>query len=138
VTRWQCPRCDREFGAARQSHTCVPGGTVDDTFASHPPAQRAIYDAIIGYLRSLGPVHEDAVTVGVFLKRDRKLAEVRPRSRDVALGIYLPYPVAHPRISRVIRVGGTRVVHQMVLRTVDDVDDEVRGWLAQAFEHASE
>jgi len=44
VTRWTCPRCDREFGSANQSHTCIPGCTVDATFAGRPPALRAVYD----------------------------------------------------------------------------------------------
>jgi hypothetical protein len=34
-----------------------------------------VYDAILAHLESLGPVYEDAVGVGVFLKRERKLAE---------------------------------------------------------------
>ena len=70
VARWTCPRCDREFGRARQGHTCVPGCTVDETFAGHSPEQRGVYNAILAHLQSLGPVHEDAVGVGVFLKRD--------------------------------------------------------------------
>jgi hypothetical protein len=54
----------------------VPGCAVDATFAGRPPRLRAVCDAILAHLVSLGPVHEDAVSVGVFLKRDRKLAEV--------------------------------------------------------------
>src|SRR5215470_19772214 len=75
VPRWVCPYCEREFARAHQSHVCAPGGSVDDTFAGHPPGHRAVYAAIQAHLLSLGPVHEDAVAVGVFLKRDRKLAE---------------------------------------------------------------
>jgi hypothetical protein len=97
MARWTCPRCDREFGRARQSHTCVPGITVDAAFAGRPPRLRASYDEILAHLDSLGTVHEDAVSVGVFLKRDRKLAEVRPRSRDVSLALYLPRPDPDPR-----------------------------------------
>ncbi len=78
MARWVCPRCDREFDRVRQSHICVPAGTVDDTFAGKPDAVRAAYDVIIAHLRALGPVHEDAVKVGVFLKHDRKFAELRP------------------------------------------------------------
>jgi hypothetical protein len=33
-------------------------------------------------LGRLGPVHEDAVNVGIFLKNDRKIAEFRPRVRS--------------------------------------------------------
>jgi hypothetical protein len=137
VTRWTCPRCDREFGRARQSHTCVPGITVDAAFAGRSPAARAVYDAILAHVRRLGPVHEDAVSVGVFLKSDRKLAEVRPRSRDVWLGLYLPRPVRDPRIARVLGPAGPRVVHVILLRGADDVDDQVRAWLTEAFLHAS-
>jgi uncharacterized protein DUF5655 len=137
VTRWTCPRCDREFSAANQGHTCVPGCTVDDAFAGHPPQQRAVYDAILAHLLTLGPVHEDAVGVGVFLKRDRKLAEVRPRSRDVSLALYLPRPVADRRFAKVLGPTRTRVVHFLMLRDASEVDEQVRGWLTEAFLHAS-
>jgi hypothetical protein len=138
VTRWVCPRCDREFGRASQGHTCVPGCTVDETFATRPPEQRAVYDAILAHLQSLGPVHEDAVGVGVFLKRDRKLAEVRPRSRDVLLGLYLPRAVHDPRIAKVLAPGSPRVVHLLMLRSTSEVDGQVRDWLTEAFLHASD
>jgi hypothetical protein len=55
----------------------VPGCTVDRSFQGRPAVQRAIYDALITHLRTLGPVHEDAVAVGVFLLHERKFAEVR-------------------------------------------------------------
>lgn len=138
MPRWTCPRCDREFGRANQSHTCLPGGTVDAALAGHEPRLRAIYDAIASHLRSLGPVHEDAVAVGVFLKRDRKLAEVRPRSRDVSLALYLPRPVRDRRIATAGGAGASRVVHILLLRDAEDVDDWVRDLLTEAFLHASD
>ena len=98
---------------------------------------RAVYNAIMAHLLDLGPVHEDAVGVGVFLKRDHKLAEVRPRSRDVSLALYLPRRVNHPRISRVLGNSASRVVHLLLLREADDVDEQVRDWLTEAFLHAS-
>jgi hypothetical protein len=133
-----CPRCDREFGRPNQAHTCVPGGTVDAAFAGHPPWMRTAYNEILAHVESLGPVHEDAVSVGVFLKSDRKLAEIRPRSRDVSLALYLPRPVNDSRIARVIERGRPRVVHVLLLREPADVDDQVRSWLTQAFLHASD
>jgi len=65
VTRWTCPECEREFGRTRQSHVCVPGCTVDETFAGRPGYQRAAYDLIAAHLAALGPLHVDAVRVGV-------------------------------------------------------------------------
>lgn len=133
MTRWTCPECERQFGRAHQSHTCAPGGSVDDCFVERPPVQRAIYDAIIGHLRTLGRVHVDAVRVGVFLKRSRKLAEIRPKARSLSLELVLPRAVDHPRIARRIRLSVDRTVHVVKLVAVDDVDDVLRDWLTEAF-----
>jgi hypothetical protein len=72
VTRWVCPNCDREFASANQAHVCVPGITVNTLLARHPRWVSEIYGAVIEHLSTLGPVHEDAVYVGIFLKSDRK------------------------------------------------------------------
>ncbi|WP_235190767.1 DUF5655 domain-containing protein [Amycolatopsis rifamycinica] len=132
--RWTCPRCDREFARAGQGHTCVPGGTVAETFAGRPPWQRAVYDAVLDHLHTLGDVHEDAVKVGVFLKRDRKLAELRPRARDVLVYLWLPRPVETARIAPASWASGPRVGHRLSLRAVSEVDDEVREWFTIAYE----
>ncbi|MBO0826725.1 MAG: hypothetical protein J2P24_03000 [Streptosporangiales bacterium] len=138
MARWTCPRCDREFARARQSHTCVPGCTVDATFAGRPPTMRAVYDAVLDHLSSLGPVHEDAVSVGVFLKRERKLAEVRPRSRDVLVLLALPHRVENARIRPLPDSTGPRVWHRLPMRAPADVDDAVRDWLTIAYHDASD
>jgi hypothetical protein len=133
VSRWVCPRCDREFGRARQAHVCVPGGTVADSFAGAAPGQREAYDAVLATLRELGPVHEDAVGVGVFLKTDRALAQARPRARALALTIWLPHEASDPRMSRVLARQAGRVAQRLLVRSATDVDDQVRDWLTQAY-----
>ncbi|GIJ48578.1 hypothetical protein Val02_54640 [Virgisporangium aliadipatigenens] len=131
--RWTCPACEREFGRARQAHVCVPGCTVDDSFAGRPAEYRRIYDAIIGFVRTLGPVHEDAVSVGVFLKASRSFAEVRPVARSVNLWIVLGRPLSGARIGRAERASAGRHAHLVKLTSVDQVDDELRGWLEEAY-----
>ena len=138
MARWTCPSCDREFARSHQSHVCVPAGTVDDTFAPHPRAWREIFDTIMSHVESLGPVHADAVKVGVFLKSDRKLAEVRPRARAVDLLLALPGPVDHDRVSRVLRQSSDITVNVIPLRSASEVDDQLRGWLTTAYETATD
>jgi hypothetical protein len=114
----------------------VPGGTVDESFAGRPAWQREVYDAIIGYLRTLGPVHEDAVKVGVFLLRHRKFAEVRPMARALALYLMLPKPVEHPLIARREALGRERFGHAFRLRALGDIDEPLRELLALAYDDA--
>jgi Domain of unknown function (DUF5655) len=115
---------------------CVPGCTVDECFAPWPDEWRDIYDVLSGHLAGLGPVHADAVRVGVFLKRDRKLAEVRPKARSLSLELVLPRKVEDSRVARHIRAPGDRVVHILKLTSVADVDDQIRDWLTEAYDAA--
>jgi hypothetical protein len=78
-------------------------------------------------------VHEDAVKVGVFLKRERKLAEVRPMARALSVNLFLPRRVDSDRFARYLPLGPGRVLHMLRLTTAEQVDDEVRAWLDEAY-----
>src|SRR5215204_2503073 len=134
MTRWTCPQCEREFGSIHQAHTCVPGITVEALLARHPAWVADIYRTIIDHLRSLGPVHEDAVNVGIFLKSDRKIAEFRPRVRSVLLSLYLPYEMSDLRIARTLPGAADRIVHLFKLTSPAQIDDQLREWLAEAYD----
>ncbi|MEV0618629.1 DUF5655 domain-containing protein [Nonomuraea sp. NPDC050404] len=131
MTRWVCPECDREFARTRQSHVCVPGCTVEETFAPHPPVYREIYDRL---LDGLGPVHEDAVRVGVFLKSEHKFAEIRPKARSLSLALVLPRRVEHPLVSRTFPMPDGRVWHMFKLNRVADVDEHILDLMAEAYD----
>jgi hypothetical protein len=137
VTRWICPRCEREFDRARQSHTCVPGNTVAETFAGGREWQRPICDAVIAYVEALGPLHVDAVGVGVFLKHQSKFAELRPMARALSLSLVLPRPVEHDRFTRRPAGSAHRFWHFVRLADVAEVDEQVRDWLTESYLSAS-
>lgn len=128
--RWTCPECDREFGRTRASHVCVPGTTVDAVFAGKPAYMRAVYDTILARLQASGPVHEDAVTVGVFLKAERKIAEVRPMTRIVKLHLMLPRPVEG---AQQVSAGSWWLQQSF---TSDDVPERVLMLLDEAYDAA--
>ena len=114
----------------------MPGGTVDASFAGHPLAYREMYDDFMEDLRSLGPVHEDAIGVGVFLKHELKFAEIRPKARSLQVAFVLPRLLEDPRISRAMRVSADRFWHVVKLTDVAQVDDDLREWLAEAYDAA--
>ena len=118
----------------RQAHTCVPGITVEELLRRHPPWVTEVYAAVIEALRTAGPVHEDAVEIGIFLKSDRTVAQFRPQVRSVQLWIFLPYRQEDERISRIVATGVDRYVHLVKLAGPTDVDDQVRGWLTESYD----
>ena len=137
MSRWICPDCEREFGARNQAHTCAPGISVEELLGRHPVWVGEIYRAILDPLSGLGPIHEDAVDVGVFLKADRKFAEFRPRVRSVLLWVMLAEPYPSPAVRSVIEAGRT-YAHRIVLNSVGQVDEELRELLALAYDLATD
>jgi hypothetical protein len=108
---------------------------VDASFRGRPPEQREIYDAIMAHLGTLGRVHADAVQVGVFLKSDRKIAELRPKTKWLACSLYLPEAMDDGRVQRAFQLSAGRVVNVVKLRTVDDVDAQLKEWLELAYDY---
>jgi hypothetical protein len=116
---------------------CVPGCTVEETFAGHKPEYRLIYDEIMAHLESLGPVHADAVQVGVFLKAADKIGEIRPKARSLQLYLSMPRTIEDPRIARRMRTAADKVGHIIKLTQLSDVDDTLLDWLTEAYDFAS-
>jgi hypothetical protein len=109
-----------------------------ETFDGFPPDHLRICTKIIEYLHTLGPLHVDAVRVGVFLKTQRKMAEIRPKRRWVSLALVLPEALDHERIARRIPVGEQRIWHLIKLASAHEVDAELRSWLDRAYDAATD
>jgi len=107
--------------------------TLDEYFATGPERERPIFEAVMAHLDTLGPVHVEPVSVGIFLKRAGGFAELRPKVRWVALSFSVPHPIASPKIARRVKVSADRTWFVVNLREPDDVDDDVRAWLTEAY-----
>lgn len=134
---WTCDTCGRKFGRTRQAHECAPALSIDEYFSTGPPWERPIFDAIRPIVEGFGPIYIEPVSVGIFLKRVRTFAQLRPKTKWVALSFTLPYDVADPRISRKV-VGNPGYRHHVVnLREASEVDDKVAEWLKVAYDEAT-
>ena len=92
--------------------------TLEEYFATGPPFERPVYDAVMAFLSTLRdePFHVEPVSVGVFVKTHRSFLELRPLTKWVAVGFSLD---------------GT--YRKLKLRSPDDLDDEARAVLADAY-----
>ena len=107
--------------------------TLDEYFSTGPDRERPIFDAVIAHLETLGDVHVEPVSVGIFLKRSRGFAELRPKVNWIELSFGLARAIDHPKITRVIRASGARTYHFVKLRDPSDIDGDVRDWLTEAY-----
>lgn len=107
--------------------------SLEEYFSTGPPHERPVFEVVMEHLDSLGPVHVEPVSVGIFFKRAQRFAELRPMQRWVALTFTLPRRVAHPLITRKVAEYHGRYYHVANVRTPDQVDDTLRDYLTEAY-----
>jgi len=107
--------------------------TLEEYFSTGPERERPIFEAVMAHLDTLGPTHVEPVSVGIFVKKDGSFLELRPMRDWVALSFSLARTVHSTKISRKVMQYHGRYYHWVNLRGPDDVDDEVRDWLTEAY-----
>lgn len=127
---WTCPRCDRTFGRAR-AHVCEPGVPIELWLDGLPDPQRRAATAVLRVIRRIRGLVIEGVGIGVLVKRDRTLVELRSKSRWLQLSFIVARAPSSPRITRTIETA-TGVYCVVRLHDARDVDAEVRRWLAQS------
>ena len=133
MPRWVCPECGRQFGRTRQGHECAPAMTLEEYLTTGPPHERPVVEAVLAGLADVGPIHIEPVSVGIFLKRSRTFAELRPMTKWVAVSFALERTLASARIARKVYDAGRAKYHVVNVRTPDEVDDELLEWLTEAY-----
>jgi Domain of unknown function (DUF5655) len=133
VPAWTCPKCRRQFGRQSQSHECAPAMSVEEYFSTGPAHERPVFEAVMAHLRTVGPVHVEPVSVGIFLKRARTFAELRPMTKWVAVSFSLPAPKRHHLVKRKIIHYNGRYYHVANVAGPEEIDDDLLTMLTEAY-----
>jgi hypothetical protein len=127
---WTCPHCDRPF-ATRRAHVCAAGLPIEYWLSERTDGQRRAAEAVLAVARKIEGLVIEAVSVGIFIKRERSIVELRPRVKWLQLSFITEAELDSERISRTAR-WGDHYAYFVRLHDETDVDAELRGWLRQA------
>ncbi|HKV50695.1 MAG TPA: DUF5655 domain-containing protein [Gemmatimonadaceae bacterium] len=130
---WRCPRCDRAFANRNQTHTCAALRSVNSHFRGKPPEIRALFDSVVTFLRTLGPVRVLPEKTRIALQVRMSFAQLTPRRQWLDGHVVMARRVESPRFRRVDTISPRNHVHAFRLTRSDDIDDEFRAWLAEAY-----
>ncbi len=137
MARWRCPDCKREFGKVRQGHMCSPGMTLEEYFVDAKPWERPIFDVVSRHLSSLdgGDLIVDPISMGIMFKNGPMICELRTKTKWTALGFSLPRKLSSKKISRKVvqYMNSGKYFHVINLSDPEQIDDEILGWLTEAF-----
>jgi hypothetical protein len=131
---WRCPNCRRTFANRNQSHTCAPLGDLEQHFAGKELCVREAFDAVLAVVDALGPVEVLAEKSRIALHVRMSFAAFTPRRSTLPGHLVLARAVDSPRWDKVQVFSPRNVLHAITLRGPHDVDAELAGWLAEAYD----
>ena len=129
---WQCPVCGQTFTGRNMPHSCqvVP---IDQHFAGRPPGLRATFDAFVEAARANGPLTVNATKSRITLQVRMRFAGIEPRRDHLRAHLVLTRRIEHPRLT-VEYLEPRYHVHRLKLGQPADVDNDVKTWLAAAYD----
>src|SRR5687768_10078714 len=129
---WRCERCGREFANRNQSHACGRHD-LDHHFTGKPPKIRALFDAVVAAIQDIGPVEVLPEKTRIAFHVRMSFAQVTPRRAWLDGHVVLARRLESPRFRSVQTFSPRNHLHAFRLESLEDIDDEFRGWLAEAY-----
>ena len=132
VPLWRCPDCRRAFANRNQSHACGRY-TLESHFAGKPKIVRSIFDKLLAIAKKNGPVIVLPEKTRIAFQVRMSFAAFVVRQNWVDGHVVLARRFEHPRFRRIETFSPRNHLHAFRFETVDEIDDEVAGWFAEAY-----
>jgi hypothetical protein len=130
---WTCPKCGARLVGRNMWHACGDY-SVEGFLAGRGARARALFARFVDLVESCGPVlAAPAKTRVAFMVRVRFCAVERLSEGSLRAEFGLPYALDSPRIAKVQELIRGWHVHWFTVRSPDELDDEVRGWLCRSY-----
>ena len=130
---WTCPRCGRSFANRNQSHACAAPGDLDRHLAGKDPEVVAVFRRLVELAERNGPVTVLAEKTRIAFQVRMSFAAFTLRRASVDGHVVLARRLASPRFRKVESFSPRNHLHRFRLERLDEVDDEVAAWLAEAY-----
>lgn len=109
------------------------GFTIKSHFEGKTPNVRKIYDQLLKRLKKFGPILEEPKKTSIHLVNATALAGIATRKDALVLTIKSDRQLKSPRIHKSEQTSARRFHHEVKLTSPEDVDDELVGWLNEAY-----
>jgi hypothetical protein len=129
---WRCPDCGRQFANRNQSHACGRHPLASH-FAGKPKAVRAIFDKLLKIAKQNGPVIVLPEKTRIAFQVRMSFAAFVIRRNWVDGHVVLARRLENPRFRRLETFSPRNHLHAFRFEHVDEIDDEVAAWFAEAY-----
>ena len=102
-------------------------------FTGKDEVVQSIYNRLLEVLRTLGPFQEEPKKTSIHLVHTVGFAGVHPRKSFLILNLRTDHPIQSQRITKTEQVSKSRFHNEVKLTSPSDVNEELLGWLQDAY-----
>lgn len=132
---WTCADCGREFHIPNGWHSCTFGRAVDDHLAGKPPEVVEAYHRFEAMVREIGPIKVEPLKSRIGFKARATFAGASFTKSTLRASFALARRLDDARLH--VDSYGSRHVHILEVTDAGQLPDELREWLAEAYELGS-
>ena len=103
-------------------------------FTGKDESLRSLYHRLLEVLHTLGPFQEEPKKTSIHFVHTVGFAGVHPRKSYLLLNVRTDYPIESQRITKTEQVSKSRFHNEVKLASLSDVDEELLGWLKDAYQ----
>lgn len=108
--------------------------TEQDHLQAKDPIVPLIYKKLIKEIQKFGPVKVEPKKTSIHLMNRYSFTNVVVRKNCLNLEIYLNHKVKSKRLAKVDQASANRYNHLITLQSPSDIDDELMGWMKEAYD----
>lgn len=120
---WMCPKCDRNFASANQSHVCTTT-TIDEIFAKKPADLLLAFDKLLVSVIDWEPCSVGTSTKSIVFTKRKAWLIVKPMSKELDIKFYLPEKLNHPLLHKTTTYPN-KVAHHLRVRDESEISEEL-------------
>jgi len=130
---WTCPKCGKKYVTKNLWHSCVQIPLASH-FEGRDPQLRKLFSAYWKLVRSCGPVMVSVSRTRIEFQARMRFAGVPRIGRDsLTAALVLVREIKSPRFSRVEFLAPRYWLYHFKIRSLSDLDDEVKSWMQEAY-----
>ena len=131
---WTCPLCGKQFVTSNMSHSCGLH-TVDQFMEGKGERAWAFWSRLQDMVARCGPYTIVANKTRLeFMVRVRFAGMDAVSERGMSMSFWLKERIDSPRFRKVAQYGRRDWVYYLRLSALEELDDEIQGWLCRSYE----
>lgn len=130
---WTCHKCNRRFANLNQTHSCG-SYTVDQHLRGKNSDVTSLYEQFVVLVKRCGPVTVVPAKTRIGFQVRMIFTALSVRQRSLDCHVVLSRRLESARFMRIQSLSPRNHVHYFSIKSPEDLDDEVLGWLREAYE----